>query len=80
VTGILDAHLAAISNRLALSSQRLAAVATIFGTLTVLTGVYGMNVPLPLTGSESTEFWRILGFGALVTGALFGLFRRIGWL
>jgi magnesium transporter len=81
VTGILDAHLAAISNRLALSSQRLAAVATIFGTLTVLSGIYGMNVPLPaIGGSERTEFWWILGLMAVITVGLFVLFRRMRWL
>jgi magnesium transporter len=81
VTGILDAHLAAISNRLALSSQRLAAVATIFGTLTVLSGIYGMNVPLPtIGGSEQVEFWWIIGVMTAVTGVLYLLFRRAGWL
>jgi magnesium transporter len=81
VTGILDAHLAAISNQLALSSQRLAAVATIFGTLTVLSGVYGMNVPLPtIGGSESSEFWWILGLMAFITVALYAMFRRMRWL
>ena len=81
VTGILDAHLAAISNRLALSSQRLAAVATIFGTLTVLSGVYGMNVPLPtIGGSEATEFWWIIGLMTIVTGILYVVFRRMRWL
>jgi magnesium transporter len=81
VTGILDAHLAAISNRLALSSQRLAAVATIFGTLTVLSGIYGMNVPLPtIGGSEQVEFWWIIAVMTAVTGVLYLLFRRAGWL
>ena len=81
VTGILDAHLAAISNRLAMSSQRLAAVATIFGTLTVLSGIYGMNVPLPLLGgSEGMEFWWILGLMAAITIVLYVLFKRAEWL
>jgi magnesium transporter len=81
VTGILDAHLAATSNRLALSSQRLAAVATIFGTLTVLTGVYGMNVPLPtIGGSEAIEFWWIIGLMTVVTVVLYVIFRRMRWL
>jgi magnesium transporter len=81
VTGILDAHLASISNQLALSSQRLAAVATIFGTLTVLTGVYGMNVRLPGVAEDSAApFWAILGLMTVVTAGFYILFRRIGWL
>jgi len=81
VTAILDAHLAAISNKLALSSQHLAAVATIFGTLTVFTGLYGMNVQLPFIGeSEVAQFWLIIAMMAAVTGVLYWLFRRKGWL
>jgi magnesium transporter len=81
VTGILDAHLASISNQLALASQRLAAVATVFGTLTVLTGLYGMNVRLPLVTSDSVwPFWEIIALGTVVTVALFLIFRRKRWL
>ena len=81
VTGILDAHLASISNQLALSSQHLAAVATIFGTLTVLTGLYGMNVRLPLVDEGSTwPFWGILALGAVITVGIYVLFRRKRWL
>ena len=81
VTGILDAHLASISNQLALSSQRLAAVATIFGTLTVITGVYGMNVRFPgVDDGSAMPFWAILAFMAAVTTGFVILFKRIGWL
>jgi magnesium transporter len=82
VTGILDAHLASISNQLAVSSQRLASVATIFGTLTVITGVYGMNVKLPGVQAEDSSFgfWAILLSMGAVT-AIFALyFRRKRWL
>jgi Mg2+ and Co2+ transporter CorA len=81
VTGILDAHLASISNQLALSSQRLAAVATIFGTLTVITGIYGMNVRFPGIVPESTRpFWGIMAFMAVVTAVFLVFFRRKRWL
>jgi magnesium transporter len=81
VTGILDAHLASISNQLALSSQRLAAVATIFGTLTVLTGVYGMNVRLPgVDAASNAPFWIIVAGMTAITFGFFALFRRKGWL
>jgi magnesium transporter len=81
VTGILDAHLASISNQLALSSQRLAAVATVFGTLTVLTGLYGMNVRLPgVVESSPWPFWGVVAFGIVISVALLFVFRRKGWL
>jgi magnesium transporter len=81
VTAILDAHLASLSNKLALASQHLAAVATIFGTLTVLTGLYGMNVALPAyPNGERAQFWWILGVMVAITLVLYGIFRRKGWL
>jgi magnesium transporter len=81
VTGILDAHLASISNQLAEASQRLAAVATIFGTLTVITGVYGMNVRFPGMAEGSLRpFWAIMGLMVAVTGVFFAIFRGKRWL
>jgi magnesium transporter len=81
VTGILDAHLASVSNRLALVSKVLAAVAVIFGPLTVITGIFGMNVTLPeLPGGEHAQFWWILGIMTVTTGLLYVAFRRRGWL
>jgi magnesium transporter len=81
VTGILDAHLASISNQLALSSQRLAAVATIFGTLTVITGVYGMNVRFPWIEEDSAlPFWGIMALMLAVTLLFLVLFRSKRWL
>lgn len=81
VTGILDAHLAAVSNRLATVSKVLAGIAVIFGPLTVVTGLYGMNVPLPeLPGGPAAQFWWVVGGMGLITGALLLIFRRQGWL
>ncbi len=47
VTGLLDAHLSTQSNRLNQVMKVLTVIATIFMPLTVLTGMYGMNVRLP---------------------------------
>lgn len=81
VTGILDAHLASVSNRLANVSRLLAVIATLFGPLTVITGLFGMNVPLPSLGLEGTgQFWEIVGFMALASGGMYWWFRRSGWL
>lgn len=81
VTGILDAHLASVSNRLAQVSKLLAVIATLFGPLTVITGLFGMNVPLPtLLGSDTHQFWEIVGLMLASSAALFVWFRRAGWL
>ena len=80
VTGILDAHLASVSNRLANVSRLLAVIAALFGPLTVITGVFGMNVPLPtLFGSEQYQFWEIIGIMVLSSAGLFIWFKKSGW-
>lgn len=80
VTGILDAHLASVSIQLAQVSKLVAVVATLFGPLTVLTGLYGMNVPLPhLPGGEAAQFWWVVAMMAAASAAMFTWFRRSGW-
>ena len=81
VTGILDAHLAAVSNRLATVSKFLAGLAVMFGPLTIVTGLYGMNVTLPVfPGGDAAQFWWVLGGMVAITGAILLVFRRQGWL
>jgi magnesium transporter len=81
VTGILDVHLAAVSNQLALVSKVLAGIAVIIGPLTVISGLFGMNVALPtLPGGPAAQFWWITGGMALMTAVVYYLFRRRGWL
>ena len=80
VTGILDAFLASVSNRLANVSRSLAVIAALFGPMTVITGLFGMNVPLPtLIGSEQYRFWEILGIMMLGSIGLFYWFKKSGW-
>lgn len=81
VGGILDAHLAGLSNQMANVSRLLAVVAALFGPLTVITGIFGMNVPLPvIAGNEPYEFWEVLGLMLAATGGLWWWFKRAGWL
>lgn len=81
VTGILDAHLASVSNRLADVSRLLAVIATLFGPLTVITGLFGMNVPLPSLGLPGTgQFWEIVIFMVLASGGMYLWFKKSGWL
>jgi magnesium transporter len=81
VTGILDAHLASVSNRMAGVSKLLAVIAALYGPMTVITGLFGMNVPLPsLIGSPEHQFWEIIGIMVLSSAALLLWFRKSGWL
>lgn len=81
VTGVLDAHLASVSNRLANASKFLAVIAALLGPMTVITGLFGMNVPLPsLVGNPDYQFWEIFSVMILSSIGLFIWFRKSGWL
>ena len=81
ITGILDAHLSNVSNRLNEVMKVLTVVATIFMPLTLLTGIYGMNVDLPhLPGGSADQFWWLLGFMIAVVIAMLAVFHRKHWV
>lgn len=81
VTGILEAHLSSVSNRMNEVMKVLTVIATIFMPLTVLTGVYGMNVPLPhLPGGEYAQFWWLMGIMIGLSVVMLWFFRRHGWI
>jgi magnesium transporter len=81
ITSILDAHLSAVSNQLNQVMKVLTIIATLFMPLTVLTGMYGMNVPLPhLPGGEHAQFWWVCGIMFALSAAMLGFFRRRRWI
>ena len=62
VTGILEVNLATVSNRLNQVMKVLTVMSTIFLPLTVLTGMWGMNIPLPrFPAATAAQFWWISG-------------------
>ena len=81
VTGILEVHLAAVSNRLNQVMKVLTVMSTIFLPLTVLTGMWGMNVPLPhFPGALEEQFWWVAGLMVVLSAAMLAVFRRNRWL
>jgi magnesium transporter len=81
VTSILEVHLSTVSNRLNMVVKVLTVISTIFLPLTVLTGMWGMNVPLPdLPGGEEAQFWWVAGFMLVVIGTMLAAFRRMRWI
>ena len=81
VTGILEAHLSAISNRLNRVMKLLTVMSTIFLPLTVLTGMWGMNIPLPdFPGGDGVQFWWVAGCMAALAAVMLALFRRNEWI
>lgn len=81
ITGMLDAHLSNVSNRLNEVMKVLTVVATILMPLTLLSSAYGMNVPLPqFPGGERAQFWWLSGISAAVVVAMLAMFRRRRWI
>jgi magnesium transporter len=81
ITGILEAHLSSVSNRLNEIMRVLTVMSTIFLPLTVLTGMWGMNVRLPLfPGSERAQFWWVAAIMIAMSVFMLALFRRKRWI
>jgi magnesium transporter len=81
ITGILDAHLSNVSNRLNEVMKVLTIVSVIFLPLMLLTGAYGMNVPLPhLPGGENAQFWWLVGICVVVSVGMLAYFKRRRWI
>ena len=81
VTGILEVNLATVSNRLNMVMKVLTVMSTIFLPLTVLSGMWGMNIALPhFPGGAALQFWWIAGVMVAVVVAMLAAFRRKGWI
>jgi magnesium transporter len=81
VSTLFEAHLAMVSNQLNAVMKVLTIIATVFMPLTVLTGMYGMNVDLPhLPGGEPVQFWWVIAIMLALSFAMLGFFRRRGWI
>jgi magnesium transporter len=81
VTGILEGYLSAISNRLNRIMKVLTVVSTIVLPMTVLTGLWGINVPLPhLPGGDGAQFWWLVGIMGAITAVMLSIFRWNEWI
>jgi magnesium transporter len=81
VTGILEVNLASVSNRLNQVMKVLTVMSTIFLPLTVLSGMWGMNVDLPkLPGGPAAQFWWVVAIMTALAVAMLAVFRRNRWM
>ena len=81
VSSLLDAHLSQVSNQLNGVMKVLTIIATLFMPLTVLTGMYGMNVDLPdLPGGDAAQFWWIAAIMIALSIAMLVYFRVRRWI
>jgi magnesium transporter len=80
LNSVNENYQSALANRMNASMKTLAVVATLLLPLSLLVGIYGMNVTLWPGQSEPWGFWVVLAeMAALIVGMLV-LFRRIKWL
>ena len=81
ISGMLDAHLSNVSNRLNAVMKVLTVVATLVMPPTLFAGIYGMNVPLPqFPGGEAAQFWWLTGICVAMILVMLVLFRRQRWI
>jgi magnesium transporter len=80
IQGTLDAYLTAISNRLNETMKRLTVIGAVLATLTVITGVYGMNFQhMPELKWRYGYLW-VLTLMAGATAGLIVWFKKKQWM
>ena len=77
----MDIYLSAISNRLNVVMKQLTVVATIFMPLTLITGIYGMNLTKWMWPSPdwAWSFPAVMIACVVIVIGMLGLFKRRGW-
>ncbi len=82
VNSLLDAHLSNVSNQLNAIMKVLTVITVIFLPLTLVTGLYGMNMRLPLVGSEQDPrpFWWLFSAMIGLVVVMLAVFRRRRWI
>jgi magnesium transporter len=81
ITSLLDTNMTTVSNQLNSVMKVLTVIATLFMPLTVLTGMWGMNVPLPqFPGGDAAQFWWVAGIMVALSVTMLAYFRRRGWM
>jgi magnesium transporter len=59
----------------------LTVVSTIFMPLTLLSGIFGMNVQLPrFPGDDAVQFWWLVGIMLAIVVLMLTFFRRKNWI
>jgi magnesium transporter len=81
ISGAMDAYLTNVSNKLNEVMKVLTIVSTIFLPPTLVAGVYGMNVHLPLfAGGESAQFWWLFAIMLGIVGLMLAFYRSRRWI
>ena len=78
--GLRDAYFSAADHRLNQVMRVLTVIATIMMPLSLVAGLYGMNVAMLPGADASSSFWWIVGAMVLASVGMLWIFRRKGWL
>ncbi len=80
LTAARDAHLSVVNNRLSEIMRTLTIIATIMMPLSLLAGIYGMNMKgIPGVESDVGAFWIMIGLMGIVAFVMLRSFRKRGW-
>lgn len=79
VAGMMDLYLSSLSNRMNEVMKVLTVVSVVFLPLTLVSGIFGMNVALPWQHNPH-GFWLVMGVMGLCALTMLAYFRRRRWL
>jgi magnesium transporter len=77
--GVYQNYHSALTNRTNETMKVLTIYAGILLPLSVIAGIYGMNLPIP-AADKPWSFWLVLGIMVAITVLLYGHFRRRKWI
>ena len=82
ITSLLDAHYSNVSNRLNEIMRVLTVLTVIVAPLTLVAGIYGMNMHLPgvQTENDPRPFWWLMGGMAATVVVMLAFFKKRNWL
>ena len=79
LSNTLEVHLSMVSNRMNEVMKALTIVATVMLPLTVLTGIYGMNLNIPKSHIDFM-YYIVLSFMVIIAAIMILYFRRKRWI
>lgn len=80
IAGLMDIYVTSLSNRINVQIRLLTVITTIFMPLTLLTGIFGMNLKhMPFLEWEGS-FYLLMGFMLAIALGLLIVYWRIRWL
>jgi magnesium transporter len=79
LSNTLEVHLSMVSNRMNEVMKALTIVATVMLPLTVLTGIYGMNLNIPESHIDFM-YYIVLSFMVIIAAIMILYFRRKRWI